>query len=249
LAAASLVRRDSDAGIEILTRRQSAVVAVRGTGRVGAPLTSLLAAAGVGSLLTQDEVLTQPGDISPGGLSADDVGARRQDGAARGARAAAASVRIGLPRGCAEPDLAVLTATEFLAAGVADDLLRRGVPHLFATVREGTGIVGPLVLPGESSCARCHDLYRAERDRAWPSMAAQLTTGGTARVAPCDVVLATAVAAHTALQVLAYIDGDAAPPAVDGTIEIAQHDGTVRRRSWQAHPLCGCRWSRDEAPA
>ena len=43
-------------------------------------------------------------------------------------------------------------------------------------------------------------------------------------------MLATAVAAHAALQVLAYLDGDPAPPAVDGTLEIAQADGRVRRR-------------------
>ena len=55
-------------------------------------------------------------------------------------------------------------------------------------------------------------------------------------------MLATAVAAHAALQVLAYLDGDPAPPAVDGTLEIALADGRVRRRRWAAHPACGCAW-------
>jgi hypothetical protein len=58
-------------------------------------------------------------------------------------------------------------------------------------------------------------------------------------------VLATAVAAQAAAQVLAYLDGDPAPPAVDGTIEVAQGDGRTRRRGWTTHPLCGCGWSRD----
>jgi len=104
--------------------------------------------------------------------------------------------------------------------------------------------VGPLVLPGRSSCSRCHDLHRADRDPGWPSVAAQLA--GTARPrgpAACDVVLATAVAAHAGLQALAYLDGDPAPPAVDGTIEVALSDGSVRRRSWTRHPACGCTWS------
>ena len=35
-------------------------------------------------------------------------------------------------------------------------------------------------------------------------------------------MLATAVAAHAALQVLAFLDGDPAPPAVDGTLEISR---------------------------
>jgi hypothetical protein len=103
------------------------------------------------------------------------------------------------------------------------------------------------VLPGRSSCHRCHELHRTDRDPAWPGIAAQLLSGPRHRSAACDTVLATAVAAHTALQVLAYLDGDPAPPAVDGTLEIAQADGSVRRRSWAPHPLCGCQWARRPA--
>jgi len=101
-----------------------------------------------------------------------------------------------------------------------------------------------LVLPGRSSCGRCHDLHRADRDPAWPSVAAQLTDAARQRAAACDVVLATAVAAQASTQVLAYLDGDPSPPAVDGTIEVDQVDGRMRRRGWTIHPLCGCGWSR-----
>ncbi|HSR22241.1 MAG TPA: thiamine biosynthesis protein ThiF, partial [Candidatus Eisenbacteria bacterium] len=151
-----------------------------------------------------------------------------------------------------------------LVAPATDQLVRRGLPHLFATVREGTGVVGPLVLPGRSSCQRCHDLRRADRDPAWPSIAAQLAGAAPADPPPCDVVLATAVAAHAALQVLAFVDTvdgvdgsagfdgreratatDGPPLAVDGTLEISQADGRVRRRSWSMHPLCGCGWQRE----
>ena len=61
----------------------------------------------------------------------------------------------------------------------------------------------------------------------------------------CDVVLAAAVAAHTVLQALAYLDGGQGsdlPPAVDGTLEVALADGSVRRRSWSTHHSCGCTW-------
>lgn len=248
LAAASLVRADADGGVGVLARRQSSAVAVHGAGRVGASVTSLLAAAGVGAILVVDETLTCPADAAPAGLCIGDVGARRQDAAARAARAAAPSVGIGLPRGRAHPDLTVITSAELVMRGLADDLVRRGIPHLFTGVREGTGVVGPLVLPGRSSCERCHDLYRCDRDAAWPRIAAQLSDGAGSRMVACDIALATAVAAHAALQVLAFLDGDPAPPAVDGTIEIEQADGRVRRRSWRAHPLCGCRWPADGSP-
>jgi hypothetical protein len=32
------------------------------------------------------------------------------------------------------------------------DLHSRGVPHLVVRVRDGTGLVGPLVIPGVTSC-------------------------------------------------------------------------------------------------
>jgi nicotinamidase-related amidase len=41
-------------------------------------------------------------------------------------------------------------------------------------VRDGTGLVGPLVIPGVTSCLRCADLHRSDRDAAWPALAAQL---------------------------------------------------------------------------
>jgi bacteriocin biosynthesis cyclodehydratase domain-containing protein len=151
-------------------------------------------------------------------------------------------VKATLPADRAGADLAVLAGGPGSDHRTLDRLLRAGIPHLVARVRETTGVVGPLVLPGRSSCQRCHDLHRTDRDPAWPRIAAQLSAASRLRTAACDSVLATAVAAHAALQVLAYLDGDPAPPAVDGTLEISQADGRVRRRSWVAHPACGCSW-------
>lgn len=256
LAAASALRRAPDGGVAVLARRRAAVIAVHGAGRVGASVTSLLAAAGVGTVVVDDPAITRPADTAPAGLTSADVGRRRQDAAEAAARRASSSVRARPPRGRDRPDLAVLAADGLVAPAATDPLVRRGVPHLFATVREGTGVVGPLVLPGRSSCQRCHDLRRADRDPAWPSIAAQLAGAGPRDTPPCDVVLATAVAAHAALQVLAFLDspeGDdgtdraaVGPPlAVDGTLEISQADGRVRRRSWSMHPLCGCGWARE----
>jgi hypothetical protein len=226
----------------VLTRRQGRAVTVHGASRVGSSLVTLLAAAGVGTVTVEDAGAAQPADLSPAGLGPDDVGARRQDAALRAARRIAPSVRSHQPVG-QRPDLVVLAGE----AGERDQrllerLMRAGVPHLLASVRDTTGLVGPLVLPGRSSCRRCHDLHRSDRDPGWPSVAAELSAGRR-RGGACDVVLATAVAAHAGLQVLAFLDGDPAPPAVDGTLEIAQADGRVRRRSWSIHPSCGCTWA------
>ena len=53
-------------------------------------------------------------------------------------------------------DLVVLT--DFLVSDprVVRDLHAAGVPHLPVRVRDGTGLVGPLVVPGVTSCLGNH---------------------------------------------------------------------------------------------
>ena len=247
IAAASISSAGTDGGVGVVSRRRLRVVGVHGAGRVGASLVSLLAAAGIGALVVEDTGTTSPTDLSPAGLLPDDLGARRQDAAMRGARRFAPSLRSEL-RADRVLDLAVVTGSQAVTDGrLVAGLLRSGVPHLFAQVRDTTGMIGPLVLPGRSSCQRCHDLHRTDRDPAWPSIAAQLTGSARHRADACDVVLATAVAAAAGLQVLAYLDGETAPLTIDGTLEIAQTDGRVRRRSWSVHPACGCAWPPEES--
>jgi hypothetical protein len=99
-------------------------------------------------------------------------------------------------------------------------------------------VVGPLVLPGLTSCLRCADLHRRDRDPAWTALAVQLTVarrhGGAS-----DVALATIVAGVTAQQALAYLDGGE-PAVIEGTLEMQSPDWRIRRRSWPVHPDCDC---------
>jgi hypothetical protein len=245
LASLSLVCRAPDGGLAALRRRRQAAVHVYGGDRLGGPLATLLAAAGVGHLLVTDSEPARMADLCPGGLSFDDVGRRRQDGVRAALSRHSRATRGTLPPARAAPDLAVVATTSRVDAARGDHLMRSGVPHLFVGVREVTGVVGPLVLPGRSSCLRCHDLYRTDRDPAWPRIAAQLAAADGTAVKACDSVLAVTVAAHAVLQALMFIDG-ARPAAVDGTLEIKLPDGLMRRRSWQPHYACGCSWGNEE---
>lgn len=257
LASLALVHRRPDGGRAALARRLAATVEVRGGGRVGAGAAALLAAAGVGEVIVTDHEQTRPADLAPAGLGVDDLGTPRGWAAARVARRSGptgtrrrAGPRAGPGRGA--PDLVLLALEDPVRVEVRDALIASHVPHLLAGVRETTGVVGPLVLPGRSSCLMCHDLTRADRDPAWPRLAAQLATEPSPlaeprRVRPCDAVLATAVASHAVLQALAYLDGGT-PTTVDGTLEIALPEGTIRRRSWRRHPACGCAWADSPEP-
>ncbi|MEU8137895.1 ThiF family adenylyltransferase [Streptodolium elevatio] len=240
-ASASLVRPGPDGGEGVLARRAAARVVVRGAGRVGAATATLLAAAGVGTVEVGDSRPFCPADAGAAAGSWDGVRKRRETAAREALRRVAPEVRLSAPPGRTRPD-AVVLATEGLRPEPAllERLATACIPHLYADVRETTGIVGPFVDPGRSACGRCLDLYRRDRDPAWPRLAAQYSAPARRwEDRPCDGVLATAVAAQAALQLLIHLDGDT-PTATGGTLEIALPDGAMRRRSWHPNAECGC---------
>ncbi|MGZ5396420.1 MAG: cyclodehydratase [Mycobacterium sp.] len=146
----------------------------------------------------------------------------------------------------AAADLAVLT--DFLVSDprVVRDLHAAGVPYLPVRVRDGVGLVGPLVIPGMTSCLVCADLHRSDRDAAWPAVAAQLrdTVGSADRA----TVLATAALALNQVDrvVRAVRRGhDVArtaepPPTLNTTLEFDVNVGSIAARRWSRHPRCGC---------
>ncbi|MDI2131037.1 TOMM precursor leader peptide-binding protein, partial [Yinghuangia seranimata] len=204
---------------------------------------ALLAAAGVGTVEVRDRRLFGLTDATPAGPVWDGERKRRETAAREAVRRAAPATRCVRPATRPLPDVALVVPEGHPDPGLARRLTARGVPHLFADVRETTGLVGPLVLPGRTPCAHCLDLARADRDPAWPRLLAQLAAPGPGRsggaAQACDTVLATAVAAHAALHLLAHLDGDR-PAAVGGVLELTLPYGAVRRRTWDPHPDCGC---------
>jgi hypothetical protein len=143
-------------------------------------------------------------------------------------------------------DLVVLS--DFLVADprVVRELHTARVAHLPVRVRDGAGLVGPLVIPGMTSCLDCADLHRSDRDAAWPAVAAQLrrTVGSADRA----TVLATAALALNQVDrvIRAVRDGlgvgESAepPPTLDTTLEFDVNAGAIVARRWTRHPRCWC---------
>jgi hypothetical protein len=143
-------------------------------------------------------------------------------------------------------DLVVLTDALVADPRVVRDLHAAEVPHLPVRVRDGTGLVGPLVIPGVTSCLSCADRHRRDRDAAWPAVAAQLrhavgaadraTLMGTAALAlnQVDRVVHALRCAGDPL-------GTPEPPmTLDTTLEFDVGSGSVLARRWSRHPSCPC---------
>ena len=143
-------------------------------------------------------------------------------------------------------DLVVLA--DFLVADpwVVRELHSCGIAHLPVRLRDGAGLVGPLVVPGVTSCLECADLHRSDRDAAWPAVASQLrdTVGSADRA----TVLATAALALNQVDrvIRAVRRGDAVgtaaepPPTLDTTLEFDVDAGAIVARRWSRHPRCWC---------
>ncbi|PZS35885.1 MAG: thiamine biosynthesis protein ThiF [Pseudonocardiales bacterium] len=238
--AASLSLLHGDAG-GVLARRHDCMVAVHGQARLAVPLASTLAAAGVGRVHVVGRGVVEQRDVAPGGLSTSDVSQPRP-------AAAAAAMARAAPQVDARPlpprrraDLVILAGQAAGDTELVDRLISAEVTHLVVGVRDTTGVVGPLVSPGRSSCLRCADLHRRDRDPLWPAVAGQLARAHRGHIEPQDTALAGAIVGVAALQALAHLDGGAAAQTVDGTLELALPDCRVRRRSWPVHPDCCCR--------
>ena len=218
--------------------RRSATVVIDGATRVGAPLAAVLAASGVGRVSVRDSGLTTAGDVVVGGLTAADEGRPRSLAAADAVRRVSplTDLRPRTPEGRA--DLVVLARAWAGSDPLVAAVHRSGVPHLVATVRGETGVVGPLVVPGVTSCLRCADLHRRDADPRWPGLAAQLTASEPPPSGATVTCLLTAATA--AVQVLAYLDGATSPATVDATLEVRPPDLVPRVRRWRAHPACDC---------
>lgn len=121
----------------------------------------------------------------------------------------------------------------------AESLITSGTPHLYAGVVEGTGVVGPLVLPGDTGCAGCLEQDRVDRDPTWPRLVTQWRSGRPRHVPACDLTLATAVAGLAAGHALAFLDG-ALPSSAGARWEAAVPGFDWHPRPVWPHPACLC---------
>ncbi len=115
-----------------------------------------------------------------------------------------------------------------------------GVPHLLIDAPDGAKIsVGPIVIPGQSPCARCISMALEDQNPAWHeiSMEKLLKPASEAPVA-----LAHHIAGIAALELLRFID-EGQSQLIGKRASIDYHRPTIAvQQSFTRHPACGCNW-------
>ncbi|HEY5882931.1 MAG TPA: hypothetical protein VIU11_28770 [Nakamurella sp.] len=223
-------RHGQVAATRILQARQDALVVVRGDSAAASLVAALVAAAGVG------HVHHDPSRSRPV-MSVPDDARRAAATASNALRAVNPFVRTHQPAGHQSPTLVVLADDPVPDLGLAATLVQQRIAHLSVLTQAARALVGPLVLPGRSSCLGCANRHRADADPGWPMVARQLS-----RQTPRAPVAISAMAAcFASVQVLEMLDGASVPATVNGSVEWTPDGLSARRRTWPEHPDCGCR--------
>jgi len=235
---ATLAVRHGTGAAAVLRARREALVEITGPSRVATQLGTVLAASGVGRVHCAGDGVAQLHQVAPAGIAMSDEGDLLSVATERALRRVAPQIDTAPPQLGQRPHLTVLAVDGPVPDERHAALHAADAPYLTVSLGVDSGVVGPLVLPGMTSCLRCADLHRRDRDPAWPALAVQLTV--PRRYGPASsAAVATIVAGVAAQQVLAFLDGDQ-PACLEGTIELHLPDWRLRRRSWPAHPECGC---------
>lgn len=109
------------------------------------------------------------------------------------------------------------------------------LPHMHVGTRLDSAKIGPLVIPGESSCFRCAHLHRCDTSPDW--MGVDLQWRHHANSGQSDAILTYQTAAYTLLLLRHWIDG----AAITNTSWTAKLPWLhFRPQPAPPHPMCGC---------
>lgn len=234
LAALSYRQDCEDGGLTQFLQRQHRTVEIFGLDRIGSSIASLLSASGIGAIRAHDQRKVSPVDVAGATYRMSDVGHDRQEVASAHARD---SAPLEPRRARGVPDLVVLSGYP-----TPEDLLHlgmQGCAYLLVHSDPTSAVIGPLVLPSQTPCARCIALHQSDVDTQWGSieMARLLQEH---RYVPAANVAALAAAAATA-HALLFLDTGTAP-SIGATMRVDAATGASQLMKWHKHPLCGCSW-------
>lgn len=112
---------------------------------------------------------------------------------------------------------------------------REQLPHVHVGIRHAKSVVGPLVLPGKSSCVRCDYLHRRDLDPTWPSQFIGWRHAHAQSTA--DSLLVHLTAAFSLSVLRDWIDGN---EAINLAWSASMPIPCFTAENRPPHPLCGC---------
>lgn len=138
---------------------------------------------------------------------------------------------------CAHPDLTLDHEGGIPTLG--DDI------HLHVGLAQCSAVIGPLVIPGSTSCLRCAHLHRRDQDPHWPVRSVQYAHRRTCTLQPS--ALAGWVTSLTSRLLADWCDAQVGhrPDSRwrNVALRLTWGDDAAVQELRPIHPLCGCSWA------
>lgn len=254
-----------DGGVSAISERRNMKVSIYGDSRVATLLFGILLASGLSqtSLHVSDQRIVGEEDTCAGFLRPSDIGAslnaRTRELAGdlslfplshpappakivpkSGAKAREAKINASAATTSADTSSLIAIAIGDLPADLIQGWMSKGVPHLLVDAPDAASLmIGPLVIPGQTPCARCIALAREEQSEIWSAVDWQRNISPRHEV---PVSVAHHVAGLIALELLRFVDSGESE-IIGSRIRFNYHAPLQGGRTVYArHPACGCTW-------
>ena len=245
LSATTWIPGVNDGGVEVLTKRRTALIEISGENRVATQLYGILLASGVtqtkmASAARRDRARIGNQDMCAGLLTNSDVGSNFQHTLEDKARELAL---FPSKDKSSTDDVPEVFLKVFIGNGhealIAQSMSEDEV-HLIVSAPDGPSIdIGPLVIPGKSACSRCITLARSDQHPLSREIDIFRSTHTELEI---PVSVAHFVAAQIASEILRFIDTKKSA-LISTRVRTNYLDVcNTQHIRFARHPLCGCSW-------
>ena len=231
-----------DGGALVVSKRQEWKVRICGESRIATLLYGILLASGVTNTtlqaLSNSKRIGQE-DLCAGFLHPSDIGLPLEKRLSEITRELSLfpTGTTSKPEDGTKP---LMVAVGTVSADQIQKWMSQGIPHLIIGVPECESIeIGPIVIPGQSPCARCIAMTREDQNPTWREIALQKALIPRPEV---PVAVAHHVAGIAALELLHFFD-EGQSPLVGASSRINFHGPLASvMQTFARHPACGCNW-------
>jgi len=230
-----------DGGVSMLSRRRNWRVGIYGDSRIATLLYGILLSSGISQTFLQssdEHKRICEEDLCAGFLHPSDIGLLYTH------RTQELSRELSLfpisKGGDGEKYQEFMVAVGNAPADQVQEWISRGVPHLLVDSPDTASIsIGPIVIPGQTPCARCISMTMEDQNPTWREISLQKQIQPAKEV---PVAIAHHIAGLAALELLGFID-EGQSELIGRSARIDYHRPIITvQQSFTRHPACGCNW-------
>ena len=233
------------AGETVLLGRAERTVHLEDLSRTGLLIAQGLAAAGVGNLISHDELKVDAASLGPTGYPTQLQGHPRIDALRSILAASPNNSQITTGKKMTEKqlqkiDCAVLIVQQVIEPKRYSTWLNRDVPHIVVTFDAQEVSVSPMILPGQTACLFCLEIQRTQVNPQWPVIASQLFSSNKKFDDAASQLFAAGLVIQKILSRLDKVSGFEIAPENQVGYRLNLKTGEVIEYKWPQQNGCQC---------